>query len=469
MKTRLFSTLLLLPALSPGAEAPSGNIQFSTRDQLTGTATAISKERIVWSSPLLDHPAPFFLNKVQELNLSATIPENTAGYEAVVALTNGDVLRGQLASVSDKEVQLDTWYAGHIVLSRVMVESVRIEDRPKLLFHGPDSIDGWTMTDRSGDRTGAKPWAFENGGLQSKGAGGIGRDVGLPDLCRIAFTVDWRSEFHLKLNFCGAKFDTVNPGSCYELAIQRRYANLRKRTALGGGMPVGQSPSSMPDLSESENARVELCMDRKKGVFNLFIDGHPAALWNDPDPKTHPTDGGIQFVSDTAGYSTKISRIEITPWDGQTEEPVDPDNQLNPFGPNRPDGEEKEPKPKEPEAGRMLLRNGDSLAGELVGISDGIITVKTRFGDVKLPAGRLKTVALKPVELETPKIRDGDIRAWFADGSRVVFRLDSASLESLTGYSQNFGTATFKTSAFSRIEFNLYDPVFQDLRGEKAW
>jgi hypothetical protein len=39
----------------------------------------------------------------------------------------------------------------------------------------------------------------------------------------------------------------------------------------------------------------------------------------------------------------------------------------------------------------------------------------------------------------------------------------------LTGYSQAFGTAVFKTAAFSRIEFNIYDPRFEDLRMANGW
>jgi hypothetical protein len=39
----------------------------------------------------------------------------------------------------------------------------------------------------------------------------------------------------------------------------------------------------------------------------------------------------------------------------------------------------------------------------------------------------------------------------------------------LTGYSQAFGSAVFKIAAFSRIEFNIYDPRFEDLRMTNRW
>ena len=49
----------------------------------------------------------------------------------------------------------------------------------------------------------------------------------------------------------------------------------------------------------------------------------------------------------------------------------------------------------------MELANGDSLEGEVTSIQDGVITMKTPLGEVKLPVARLRTVALKKVDLES--------------------------------------------------------------------
>ena len=112
----------------------------------------------------------------------------------------------------------------------------------------------------------------------------------------------------------------------------------------------------------------------------------------------------------------------------------------------------------------MELRNGDSIVGEVTAIENGMIAVKTPFREVRLPIEALRELTLKPVDAERCKRENGDVRAWFADGSSVVFRLDAVEEGSLTGFSQNFGTARFKTSAFNRIEFNIYDPEMEDVR-----
>ena len=73
----------------------------------------------------------------------------------------------------------------------------------------------------------------------------------------------------------------------------------------------------------------------------------------------------------------------------------------------------------------MELRNGDNIAGEVVSIVDGMITVKTSFREAKLPVETLRDVALKPVERERCKRLNGDVRAWLPDGSSIVFRLNA--------------------------------------------
>ena len=137
------------------------------------------------------------------------------------------------------------------------------------------------------------------------------------------------------------------------------------------------------------------------------------------------------------------------------------------MGDAKPEVKEK-PKDKADEAGRMKLRNGDSISGEVTKIADGVMHVKTPFAEVKLPVSRVRNIMLKPASLEEPIRRNGDVRAWFPDGSSIVFRLEGTSKEAITGSSQTFGKAEFKTTAFNRLEFNIHDPKINDLRAEQG-
>ena len=462
MNPRTLLAFLVLSAPSLHAAAGSGMIRFFNQNQIPGGVSSIEKDLIRWDSPHLEKPAPFLMNQVLEINQTPKTPESREPCEAIVALTNGDSLHGQLSSVSEQAIELNTWYAGKLTLQRPMVESVKIVDRPKLVFQGPDGLEGWKRIDEE------TAWTFEAGHFKSSGPGQISRDVRMPQSCRLAFDLAWRSSLRARIVVCSDDVSTKEPANAYDLTIQRKFVYLRKRwTSNGGGGTniIGQT-ANVPEFGENEKAHVELCIDRRKGVFNLIVDGRSVAVWNDADFKEGAMGGGLHFIAEDSTPLT-LSRIEVSEWDGVVErQPVTED----PFIAEEEEENATNPPRKEEVApGRMTLRNGDTLMGEVLGIENGIMRVKTSYAELKMPVSRLKTIALKPVEREEAMLKNGDVRAWFPDGSRVVFRLDSSAAEGLQGYSQNFGTATFKPEAFNRIEFNLYDPKFQTLRGEKMW
>lgn len=467
MKTHLFTAILLSAGPSSFGDTPAGgSIRFATpdKDKLTGAISEIGKDEIIWNSPLLEKPSPFLLNRVVEITQSAVTPDSEANHETVVTLTNGDTLHGQLSSVTDQTIELNTWYAGKISLNRLMVESVKVIDRPKIFFRGPDSLDGWTRTGNQKDHA----WTYEDGRFVSHAAGGISRDLNLPEVCKVSFDLHWKSRLRLRLISCSDSIDQEAPPNAFELVIQQRYLYLRKRWRADNRSEqniIGPS-QNVSEFMENEKARIEFCIDRKNGVFNLIVDGKSVGIWNDNEPKVGTMGGGLHFITEDNNGGVSISRIEITPWDGVVEQVPDPED---PNLAERQAAEEREKKEKEAAGGRMTLRNGDTLAGEVLGIHDGLMKVKTAFTEIDLPISRLKNISLKPVSQETAMLKNGDVRAWFPDGSRVIFRLDSSTADTLTGFSQNFGTATFRRSAFSRIEFNLYSPEFQALRGEKSW
>ena len=115
----------------------------------------------------------------------------------------------------------------------------------------------------------------------------------------------------------------------------------------------------------------------------------------------------------------------------------------------------------------MELRNGDSIDGEVMSITDGVITAKTLFREIKLPVELLRSVALKDISPERSKREKRDVRGSLPDGSSFVFRLDQVSDDTMTGYSQNFGMAEFKISNFNLIEFNIYESNLEELRNRR--
>ena len=75
-----------------------------------------------------------------------------------------------------------------------------------------------------------------------------------------------------------------------------------------------------------------------------------------------------------------------------------------------------------------------------------------------------------PEFYQKPKLMKGDVRAWFADGGSVIFRLDGVEDGHFLGYSQTFGEGRFRRDAFRRVEFNIHKPELEPLRpSASAW
>jgi hypothetical protein len=448
---------LALHAASPADDAGS-TVRFSNKDQLSGSLESLSSELLVWKSPVLEKPTPFFLKNVIDLSLPATVPDIKADHEAVLTLTNGDSVRGQLASVTDETVAIDTWFAGRMNFNRLMVSGLKIEGKSNLFYRGPSGLEGWTQS-------GEKPvWTFGRAAFTSQGVGGIARDDLLPEECSVSFDMAKRSDsFSLKVVVFSTDATSDSPASGYELSLQRGSVSLRAGRNQGY---LGSIHSQV--LAENDKVRIEIRASRKSGKVCLFVNGRVTEVWSDPEVAKGRFGKALHFVSGNT-LPMRISGIEVGPWDGVTPNPEPRVGMIRQFGLQGLTDEIK-PQPKEePAEGRMELANGDSLAGEVTSIQDGLIAVKTGLGEIKIPVARLRSVALKKVDLEKAKLRNGDIRAWFPDGSSLVFRLDEVGDGTLTGYTQNFGTATFKLSAFNRIEFNIHDPGFENQRALDDW
>ena len=464
MKSSIIILMLVsASARLSAAETVESSLRFLNGDHISGSLDAFTTEQLVWKSPILEKPSSFLLSKVFDLTMTASLPDIGARHEASVSLTNGDLVRGQLAGISDTAVELDTWFAGRMKFNRVLVSDIKINERPDLIFRGPDGLDGWKQSED-------KPsWTYRSSAFHSTALGSISRDVKLPQDSTVAFDIAWRDRLRFGFIIFSDPLSNDRSLSGYELQFQQRSITLR---SCKSQRYIGSTQNAVA-LQENEKARIEIRGSSKTGKISLYLDGKIIENWTDPDIARGGFGSGIQFTSQGT-QPIQISRIEVSAWDGETE--VAPRPQFrgfnggvgNGFGQgfnqDEDDQSEEQPKPEVTKTGRMELRNGDSIAGEVLSIEGGIITVKTSFRDVKLPVEALRSLALKPVDLETPILKNGDVRAFFPDGSSLVFRLDEVHEDAIVGFSQNFGIATFKLSAFSRIEFNLYDADFEGIR-----
>lgn len=447
----LLVLLALLPALSPaqdeGGSKLAGTLKFANKDRVSGSPIAIDAEgNLVWEASAFFHePVPIRISKILEMRLEGgPAPDSEASHQALLTLTNGDTIRGELTGLDGTHVTLRTWYGGLLKIRRSMASDLEIMRSERALYSGPTDFESWKLSDRNS-------WKMENGSLISTKAGGISREIDTPERCRIGFDLAWQNALRFRVLFFSSDGESQQPDNCYDLVCQNHFVYLRKRWmdgASGGSRIVGQS--SIQELRQKEKLRFDFYIDRKSGTIALYIDGKQSHVWTDQDPGTGKFGNNLHFISEDFS-PIRISQIRVTPWQGDLPENIDPD---------------AEDQDLVDEEGQLIhLQNGDIVVGEVGEITDGILDIKTKHADMKIPVSRMRTVNLSTGEYEEPIRKKGDVRAWLKEGGRITFRLDSFTGDTVKGYSQTFGDAEFKVGAFSRFEFNIYNPEFDSLRG----
>lgn len=426
--------LVLADEIRAEAQGPQGALRLLNGDSLSGTLHTFDVENITWNSPTLEQPATFLTEKIRDIRMPTAIRKSAPGadHEASITLTNGDIIHGQVSSMTAEEIKLDTWYAGRLVIRRAMVRKLAIRDMRDYVFRGPGVIEDWTQ---SGDAT---AWNIDDdNALVSTDSGGIARDIPLPDEFSLEFEAQWRGSFRLHLVLFTNDPASVTPENGYELVFQRQSVHLRRS---GARQWIGHTNRAI-DLQRKEKAHIRIQASTRTGQFAFFVNDRLIEAWTDPEIDAKNLGSALQFLSRDASPLV-ISRIDVSKWNGVLGE-VQRADKVSVLE----DVEEHD----EP----ILLRNGERIHGVVESIKDGVIHLDTQ----SIPVGKIQEIEFGPADLEEPKRQLGDIRAWFADGGSIVFRLDGIIDDGkiVRGASQTFGTASFAISAFSLVEFNIYD------------
>ena len=438
-------------AILPDGEHPvKGSLTFANEDKISGTPEGIDEDgNLRWSAAFLHQAIPVKPSSIVEMRLEGgSSPKEEDGHQALLLLTNGDTLRGQLDALDEEHVTLKTWYGGPLKIRRTMASDLEIQRANQTIYSGPEDLDSWVI---EGEKD---AWSLNGGSLSSNKGAGIAREIKTPDRCRIQFDLAWRSSLRFRVLLLSDEGSTTQPDNCYDLVCQRRFVYLRKRwvdRAAGGSKIVGQA--NIAELAEKENVRFEFFIDRKEGTIALYVDGRQAQVWTDENPEAGSFGNWLHFVSEDF-YKVRVSRIRVSPWKGQLPETA----QI-----------EEDAEDEELEGQKIRLQNGDTVVGDVGLIKDGVLAVETPFCKMNIPVDRMRTIDLSEGDYEEPIRKKGDVRGWLREGGRITFRLDAFSKDTLTGYSQTFGNVEFKLSAFSRLEFNIYNEELESLRGNGNW
>ena len=415
----------------PKAAAVQDVLRFRNSDVLHGTLLgATAAEGLRWSHPQARAPITFGLENLHELQFG-DVAKPRAGTRALVQLSNGDSLVGELTGLTTETLTLQTWYAGAVTIRRNMIAGLR----PNLgattsLYAGPNSLAEWERPNR-----GNSGWSFRKGALICAGGGGnpIGRDVKLPDQAVIECDIAWQGYPGFYMLFYIENFDNYYNTDCYALQISGTSVYLQ-RSRPGNGMNQVESYLNLNDLQRKGKTHMAFKINKTKRQYALFLDDKMVKQWTD-DNEFAGKGTGLGFVAQ--GQPTRISNLTISEWDGRLD--------VDGAG-------------KAAEEDFLRLVNGDKLSGKLGTIANGQVALTTSFATMQVPLERVVEILLGNKSLAKARRQANDLAAFFPDGSRVTLALEKLDGQQLVGSSENCGRLTAQRTAFQKIQFNIYEP-----------
>ncbi len=465
MKLFSFFTALFF-ALTLGASAKNieSILTFADKTRITGQVLSIDSEQnlLTLQSPSLQEKTPLNTAALLDMSLNGK-PQTVEADHYALATIKGhhqdphrDTLRGRLIALDEDTITLDTWYAGRLTLKRSLVHTLDIFSQSPTFYTGPNGPEGWVASSGSVKDN----WTFKNRTMTSLTRRGIARKVQVPDRAKITVTARWKNTPYFRILFLSSEGKADYPETGYSLNIQQSRLTLFRNSPKQRNADIFNE--GIDNMREIEQTTVTIYLDRsEEGTSAVYLDDKRIATWTDVDD-TKLKGEWLHFVPNR-NSPLKLSDISVSQWDGAL--PVSEDDEPLP---DKKEDDDEGPKLKGQE---MRLANGDIVIGEIQKIDQDLVHLTTSFGDVKVPLRRIKNIMLAPVEDED-RMEINDVRAWFHEGGYVTIKLKSFDGETLSGYSQVYGDAEFKVSAFARIQFNIWDRSLDPARiggGSSEW
>ncbi len=462
MSNFIFLTFITLAALAPVLVAEPSNklsrVNFANGDKVSGTVANMEAKLLEFNSTLF--PKNVFFNKlaILDLELDQSQPNIDIDFtqaDHIVELQlegrygqedQRDTLRGQLSQIADNHVILSTWFAGELKVQRNLIHSIKIKSNQTDLYTGPNSMEEWNHENS------VSSWKFENNALISENfAGAISKNIGLLDQSVLKFKLQWKNTIALTLNLFANSAEKNKLENFYELRMQRDYMYMQKRIKNENPPQLNRMVNSRYDHVK-KSAEYAIYMDKKKGVFHVFINGKRAQTFTD-HAATPELLGSSIYLRNHSDNKMRISNIHLENWNGAI--PSSKDEKV--LDQLKGDGQ------------RILLSNGDAVVGKIGLIKNGMLDIKTEHADLKLPLFSIRDLKLPTSEENHPKMESNDIKAHFKNGGWIILNVSSIDKEFIHGKHEAIGNRAFRIDAFEKIELNIYKPSYNKIRKEQTW
>jgi hypothetical protein len=436
---------VLIPAVgrSAATNAADQALYFRNGDSIQGRLVSIDLTNgVVWSRAGMAKPARFVATNLTEIFLTSRAAKDATNvpHRAVIQFANGDELVGNLISVGNQTVRVETSYAGKLSIPRKLVAGIL--PRPtndRVIFGGIRTADDWTHGDMSaiqGITVGR--WKYHNGSLVSGTASSVARNLDLPPTIRMDFDLYWHNMFSLAI---ALHTDSLEPISLnareqepdfapfYSLWLSPTATELRVVPKTG---PIRRLGSVFLRMAAGTNhAAVSIfASDQRKSVA-LMINHRIVKEWVDPNGWS-AGGRGTRFVHQGYGH-VRIANLRVTKWDGAGMAPLTIKGN--------------------PAVDVALMNDASARGGRLNGFTNG--TFQFQSGESVLPIKFADTsqVNLALSGQQPAPAPTNSVRVFFNGRGRLTGKLNSWTGRQTSLTIPGLGDLTLSSDTLGRIQF----------------
>ncbi|MEW6302555.1 MAG: hypothetical protein AB1705_03735 [Verrucomicrobiota bacterium] len=426
--------VLLVAVFAEAAPAPgtSGDvIQLFDGSRLHGQLNGVNAQGgVLWRHPEAKKDiefGPTNLYLIQFQRAQTPLVAKTPGCRFRFA--NNDEVWGDLISLDEKQVVLETWFAGRLTAPREAIRSLTFLNQGlATLYEGPTSMEGWLL----GQGTGA--WSYRDGMFVSTGVGSLGRAANLPSMSQVEFDLHWTGHVSLILSLYTEAIDRFDFGaSSYQFYAGAGAVNLQRVQGRVGMTHLGQAV--VPALVTENKVHLDFRVNREKATFALLVNGVLTQEWQDQGGFS-ANGTGLAFYSQRTGSDVRLSNLRIGQWDGR----------MDVIRPARTNVVSETV---------LTLVNEDQAKGNVTAIQNGKVTLVTPKATLPIPLERVTEILMATTKETATGVPTSAVQAQFAGGGKVTLQVARWDAQAIEGNSPLFGRITLKPEWIRQLQFNL--------------
>jgi hypothetical protein len=200
---------------------PTGTdiMRFDNGDLIHGKFGGLN-DRVVWKRPDIDRPLRVKRDGIRQIVFNGGRPGIHSSKTSHVSLINGDQIPGEIKSLTDKHLILDSPVLGELKIPREQLKSLSPNPfNGKLTYAGPFTSDNWVLLtypevekkkdeeqkeeiDQNEEEAEAKlpNWVYSGAAFfNARDQAPLVRKTDLPDTGRLQFEVSWKGRLNLNI------------------------------------------------------------------------------------------------------------------------------------------------------------------------------------------------------------------------------------------------------------------------------